>query len=200
LHFFDYATFQKIPNCIYKIALTILLGVGVYFLGEGIVRIPFLRNSSSYLHIPWIFGDIAEKLKNFQDGIEAILSSFLGSRYTSQLEFCVCGPIIEELSHRLVFHELILKQGMKLCFKKYFDTNHTIARIFRVTVSAMVFAAQHTWAFNKTSIIINPYGAASLVWLVVLGLFLGTAQELTGNIAYPIGIHVINNTLTHYFS
>ena len=194
--------YNHIEETVNKCALTIFTGIGTFFLCEGIVRIPFLVHSTTYLPIHHTFVYIGSKLITLQNGMEFIVSAVLKSNYTDKLYFCVCGPIFEEIAHRFIFQEIILKQGMKFCVKQLglsFDPNSTYAKVFRVGLSSIVFAAHHWWAFS-TSPAINPYGAAALVYLVVMGSILGAAQEKTGNVAYPMAIHIINNTLTYYFT
>lgn len=194
--------YKQVEPIVYKCALTTLMGLGTFFLCEGIVRIPYLYNSSNYLPIHHSFIYIAGKIKYLHNGMEFVVSAVLRDNCTEALDFCACGPIIEELAHRLIFQELILKRGMTFCVRHLgisFDPNSIYAKVSRIALSSLVFAAQHSWAFN-TSLIINPYGAAALVYLVVMGSILGAAQEVTGNTAYPLAIHVINNTLTYYFT
>jgi hypothetical protein len=177
-------------------------GVATFFLCEGIVRIPFLEKSETYLPIPKKIICISTKLRIIQDIVESIFRKILQHLYTENFDFCVGTPITEEFGHRLLFQELFLKQGMKFGAAKLglsYDPESRYSQIFRVGLSSLVFAAGHTWAFSRDRKV-NPYGAASLVYLVAMGIILGTAQEKTGNTLHPIAIHMINNTMTCLFN
>lgn len=192
----------RIERIVYKCALTVFAGIGVFLLGEGIVRVPCIFHSPKYLPIHGIFIQIADRFRELQNGIESVFHVLLKSKYTEKFDFCISGPIIEELAHRLIFQEFIMKKGVHFFLTRLeipLDSNSIYAKIMRVGFSALVFAAQHRWAFS-TSLILNPYGAASLVYLVSFGIILGAVQETTGNILYSTSIHIINNTLTYYLT
>lgn len=194
--------YKKVEPVVYKCALTTFVGLGTFFLCEGIVRIPFLYNSTNYLPIHYSIIYIAEKLRVLHDGMEFVVLIGLQNNYTATLYGCIGGPILEELVNRLIFQELILNKGITFFASSLgisFDPNSVYAKVSRVALSSFVFAAQHRWAFN-TSLTINPYRAATLIYLVVMGSILGATQEVTKNTAYPITIHVINNTLTYYLT
>lgn len=194
---------ECLKTAIKKISLTAIAGGSLFLIGEGIVRIPFLKNSKTYLPLHPTFIFLANGLRIVQDTIEnTFFKKILREHYTGVFDFCVGGPITEELGHRLLFQEIILKQSFKHISKKIkrpVNPDGIFSKILRVGLSSLVFAAQHRWAFHHLKII-NPYGAASLVWMVVLGTILGGVQELTGNTIYPIAIHIINNTMTEYLT
>lgn len=190
-------------NKVSKMALTVLLGVGVFISGEAIVRIPFIKNSNTYVLIPHIFIQIAGALDYLDERALDILECISPILVSEEnLYKSLIRPILEELGYRLLLQEVILRQGTKLFIKVTgipLDADHLCLRITRVVISSLVFAAGHTWAFDRSPTK-NPYGAAALVDMIVIGAILGIAQELTGNTIYPIALHVINNTMTTYLT
>jgi Type II CAAX prenyl endopeptidase Rce1-like len=189
-------------------------GVGTFFLCEGIVRLPFLKNADRYLPIPGKIVSIANGLKDFQNVLELPFEKTLNIRHPDNLYLCLVGPIIEELGNRLFFQEFCLGNGMEFCAQKLglpiyyqlYQSDATIARVYRaialvlrVGLSALVFAATHTWAFSRDRSV-NPYGASAQVSLVAMGIILGLAKETTGSTAVPIAIHVVNNTMEALFA
>jgi len=193
---------DAINKSVHHCALTVLAGIGAYVVCETIGRTPFIVKFPHYLPIHSAILKIERGLLPFHGLIYIVFSNALKGVYTKNFHTCLAGPIQEELVGRFFFQKLILKDGIGWCFKKIgvpLNQDSVSAKVFRIGLSALVFAAGHTWAFS-TSEKTNPYGAAALVYLVVMGGILGTAQELTNNTLHPIAIHVINNSLTVYIS
>lgn len=122
----------------------------------------------------------------------------MGKNYTETFHVCIFSPVIEELIFRFLLQEVILKRGANFGIKKLgipVNPNNIFVRITIVALSSLVFASMHDWAFSASKAI-NPFGAASLVYLFANGLIFGLSQERTGNIFHPIAIHMINNSLS----
>lgn len=170
------------------------MGVVTYGVVEGISRFRPLKELDP-IKLPSLF-DVVGKIF-YLIGNLPIVSLYLltRSRFPSRFtEMCVTAPIFEELGLRYLFQEKCLRAlPRKVVGESLADS--LSARIARVVLSALCFAAMHSIAHEKLGDE-NPHGGAALPFLFTLGVICGTAQEVTHRVSAPIYIHAINNILT----
>lgn len=121
----------------------------------------------SGISLVWLW--IAEKIPFFKDSIEA-MNKMTDSMNSMELIIlaCIIGPILEEL----VFRGTILNSIKKI-------KNGWIP----ILVSALVFGYAHGLPVQ-------------MVYTFIMGIVAGILYLKTGNIIYPIILHVVNNLVS----
>lgn len=121
------------------------------------------------------------------------------------LKMSVVAPITEELQYRLVIQEFLLKQLPKKILGKISPTHvdlvdSKVAKCARVVISSLLFALPH-YISPEFARHISPLVDISCILsnrvfnAFGMGLILGSIQEITGDIAYPIIAHMLHNSI-----
>lgn len=120
------------------------------------------------------------------------------------LQVAVWAPIIEEAQCRLLLQELLLKQLPKKILNKIAPqhahlVDSKIAKITRVLVTSALFGVCHYIPAEHSRILFHADKKEQcmlsnrVIGAFVGGVLLGSLQEATGNVAYPILLHMLNN-------
>ncbi len=196
-----------VQSIVHKCALTIFAGMGEWCCSAVILAIFHIFLDVSYVPptLHPAFSYLADLCYNLLDLVDTTSLRILGIPDTNSFgPLCLTGPIIEEVFFRLMVQELLLKRGLQCAFKKLgisLPPNTIYLKFSIIVLSSTLFAASHRWAFS-TNHFMNSMGAAALPCLLFSGLAFGAAQEITGNLMYPIGMHMTTNTITtlaHFF-
>jgi len=121
------------------------------------------------------------------------------------LKIAVVTPITEELHYRLIIQEFLLKQLPKKILGYVLPTHvdlvdSKVAKCARVVISSLIFALPHYISpelagHTSPSMDISCFLSNRVFQVFGTGLILCALQETTGNIAYPIIAHMLNNSI-----
>ncbi len=187
-----------------KTICTIFCKAALISIGRTLLFVPIayiFKDSSTYVPIPGIARRIANLFRKVSFEIYTKTYVYflrpLGIKWTPLRYAVLFAPIVEELLNRFCFQELFLKRVPKFAARKLdisFDPDRFYLKCSRIALSAILFAATHSLAFS-TDPSVNRLGAAALRSLIFTGLMLGTLQEATGNVMYPIAAHMTHNAM-----
>lgn len=105
----------------------------------------------------------------------------------------IIGAVLEELEHRVIIQELLLRRIPKRILQQYNSKNahlvdHKIARIGRIALSSLSFTLPHVQAHGCSDGGLIPY--------FTCGLIFGAFQEVAGHPLYSMVAHIGANALS----
>ena len=188
-----------------KTICTIFCKAALISIGKSLLFVPIsdyvFKDSSTYVPIPGVAIRVANLFKRVSLKIYTKTYVYflrpLEIKWTPLRYAVLFGPIVEELLTHFCFQELFLKRVPKFAARKlgiFFDPDRFYIKCSRVALSTIVFVAGHSSAFSRDPSI-NRLGARALRSLIFTGVMLGTLQEATGNVMYPIAVHMTHNAM-----
>ncbi len=179
------ATTQKIKDALPQGVVGVGCGVGLAVWMENIY-IPLTEKIVKAFDLSINPLDLPDPFSSLGLGSKILLAPFI----------CILGPIMEEMMFRGTCQEVLKDTFNSFYVNLGFPDSaaQMAARVTSVFFSSVIFGLIHFT--NAIMFWCNPIlFLPQVVFATIVGLILGLAKEISGELYMPIGMHIGNNTL-----